>query len=305
MHEPVQHRMSTAPHARTTETKGKPVSTTTLVSEDIRSRFREDGVVHLPGLLAGEWIELLEAGHRRNMVQPGPYGKVHFADTPREFSEDRCNYFTTPEYQILLRESPLVDVVADVLGSEGLWLHHDQLFVKGAGLQKRTPWHQDSPSYSTAGWQMANTWITLDAIPAEQSLEFVKGSHRGPLYSRSEQTGTNQYTGERAPDFRADGPPIPDIDGNPEDFDIVSYAIEPGDVVLFHVSILHGGGAVASGQRRTVSYRLMGDDITYAEPLAGRCEPTFPGARTTARPGERHITSWYPQLLPRPTTPLW
>src|SRR5438874_2517905 len=83
--------------------------------------------------------------------------------------------------------------------------------------------------------------------------EFVRGSHLGPLYA-----GTSfDADGETAP-FYKDMPRIPDIEADRSSFDIVSFEIEPGDVVMFHPATLHGGGA-SEGRRRTLSVRFFGD----------------------------------------------
>ena len=67
--------------------------------------------------------------------------------------------------------------------------------------------------------------------------------------------------------------------------------------------MLHGGGA-SEGSRRTVSMRFYGDGVVY-EPRPGRPSPPFPGVASMLKPGDPLRSSWFPQLLPRPTTPLW
>jgi hypothetical protein len=34
-----------------------------------------------------------------------------------------------------------------------------------------------------AGAHLATVWLNLDVVPLDRSLEFVRGSHRGPLYN--------------------------------------------------------------------------------------------------------------------------
>ncbi len=268
------------------------------VTEDMKRRFREDGVLHLPQLLEPTWLSLIAIGIRRNVNAPGPYRKRHYQGTAREFYDDYCNYAAVPEYRMLLRDSPLVDVVAEVMETENLWLFYEQIFLKQGGLSRRTPWHQDLTYWCTTGIQLCGAWITLDKIPADQSLEFVRGSHLGPLYA-----GTSFDPNDETTPFYPDWPRIPDIEANREQFDITSFAIEPGDVVIFHPAVLHGGGA-SEGRRRTLSVRFFGDDAIY-EQRPGRTEPPYPGLEATCTPGQPLRGSWFPQLLPRPATPLW
>src|ERR1700742_1821393 len=92
------------------------------VTEEMKRRFREDGVVHLPQLLEPTWRGLISTGIRRNVNAPGPYRKRHYEGTEREFYDDYCNYAAIPEYRMLLRDSPLVDVVAEIMQTANLWL---------------------------------------------------------------------------------------------------------------------------------------------------------------------------------------
>src|SRR2546430_2772511 len=107
----------------------------------MRRQFWDDGVVLLPGVLAPTWMDLVELGIKRNLNNPGPYCQHHYADTPRAFVDDYCNFAANPEYQMLVRHSPVVDVVAAILGTDNLWLFYDQIFVKAApqGEARRTP----------------------------------------------------------------------------------------------------------------------------------------------------------------------
>ena len=147
------------------------------VTADMQDAFRDDGVVLLPQVLGADWMDLVELGIRRNLRTPGPYFQHHYDGTPRAFIDDFCNYWSIPEYRMLVEHSPIAEIVASVLGSENLWLFYEQIFVKDApaGEARRTPWHQDITYWITGGTQLAGFWITLDDTPAEDSLEFVRG----------------------------------------------------------------------------------------------------------------------------------
>lgn len=268
-------------------------------SPGLTDTFRADGVVHLPKALDGEWIDLIELGIRRNLNSPGPYATRVFEGTEREIYIDHCNVSAVPEFKILLQDSPIVDIVAEILGTENLWLFFEQVWIKAGGTARRTPWHQDAPYWMTEGSQVCGFWITLDKVSPEQSLEFVKGSHLGPLYagmSFDPDDETKPYY-EHSP-----WPRMPDIQADRSSWDIVSFDNEPGDVVMFHPAALHGGGASDAG-RRTLSLRFFGDDVTYA-PRPGKASPPFPGVAANIKPGEPLRSSWFPQVLPRPAT-IW
>jgi ectoine hydroxylase-related dioxygenase (phytanoyl-CoA dioxygenase family) len=262
---------------------------------DLHQRFVDDGVVHIPGVLNAEWMELVRLGIARNVLQPGPYARRLYEGTEREIYLDYCNVAVVPEFQILVRESPVCGVVADVLGSDALWLFFEQIWLKDGGETRRTAWHQDATTWLTGGAQQCGVWITLDPLEARHSLEFVRGSHRGPLYG-----GTKL---DLAPDDDTTPvydalPRLPDIEAHRDAFDIVSFPNEPGDLVVFHPATLHGGGA-GPGQRRTLSLRFFGDDVVYAPP-PGRPSPPFPGIASTHVPGQPLRSAWFPQVFPAP-----
>jgi ectoine hydroxylase-related dioxygenase (phytanoyl-CoA dioxygenase family) len=267
-----------------------------MTATDLRERFAEDGVVHVPGFLDAEWLDLVRLGVERNMASPGPNARTLYAGTDREMYLDYCNYRGVPEYRILLADSPIVDLVAGVVDSDDLWLFFEQIWIKEGGTARRTPWHQDLTVWLTSPGKLCGCWITLDPLPAERSLEFVRGSHLGPLYDMTRLDGD---PGDDTAPLYGGMDRLPDIESDRGSYDIVSFPNEPGDVVLFHPAILHGGGASMT-RRRTLSLRFYGDDVTY-EPPVGPPSPAFPGVGSTVAPGQPLRSSWFPRVRPRPT----
>jgi ectoine hydroxylase-related dioxygenase (phytanoyl-CoA dioxygenase family) len=256
--------------------------------------FARDGIAFLRGAVEQTWIDLLAAGIDRAIEQPSPYKRVRCAGGPDEFIDDECSYFTTPEYKIFLHESPLIDLVAEVLNTQDLWLFFDQTFAK-AGASGPTNWHQDTPYFCAAGSQFASVWVNVDPVPLEASLRMVSGSHLGPLREAQDTDPAVQRQEQSSlPDQ------WPNVDEHADDFDVVSYPIEPGDVVLFHPSILHGGAPTIGGRRRTVSFRLFGEDVVFQRAPAGKMVPRLPGVLGSGlMPGDPLRGPWFPKLLPR------
>jgi ectoine hydroxylase-related dioxygenase (phytanoyl-CoA dioxygenase family) len=277
---------------------GASVSEPFVVTDKVKRQFWEDGVVHLPQVLDPTWVDLVEAGVARNVRNPGPNAIRHYQGTPREFFDDYCNYDAIPEYQMLLRHSPIAGIVAEVLGTERLWLYYEQVFVKepGEGSPRRTPWHQDITYWITGGTQLAGFWITLEDLPVEESLEFVRGSHRGPVYAGTAFDPDDETT----PYLPGDAyERIPDIEADRDRYDIVAFPITRGDAVLFHPGMLHGGGASPYGRRRrTLSIRFFGDDVVYRP--NERPAPKFPGTSALLEPGAPLRGPWFPQVHPIP-----
>ena len=73
----------------------------------------------------------------------------------------------------------------------------------------------------------------------------------------------------------------------------VPWAVEPGDMVVFHANVLHGGAPTRPGRRRrTVSLRYFGDDAVFAprqriatDPEGKRVATTLASAFGEMRPG--------------------
>lgn len=69
---------------------------------------------------------------------------------------------------------------------------------------------------------------------------------------------------------------LPEIETDRSSWDIVSYAVEPGDVIAFHTSTLHGGGTVnaLTPERRTLTLRYFGES-TRCETRPGQAGPFY------------------------------
>jgi len=215
-----------------------------------------DGVVRLEGALTTEGLELLERFVEESLATPGP-GAVEF------YPEDEARFFqdTGQRFMPVVRRLGLDAMVEALWGEPRLWYMGEQLFLKEGGSSRRTAWHQDTSYLRMRGRQMVACWITLEPLPRRHCLEFVRGSHLGTLYNGSAFAATDD-TQPLYPDSPL--PRVPDIEAHREDFDIVSWDVAPGDVLVFHLGILHGGAGTEPGmRRRTASLRFMGPDVVY------------------------------------------
>ena len=89
---------------------------------------------------------------------------------------------------------------------------------------------------------------------------------------------------------------LPPIEANRADYPIVGWAMEPGDVLAFHMLALHASAGVEPGRRRRVfSLRVMGDDITHA-PRRWMTSPAFPGLEETLSAGAPMAHPLFPVL---------
>ncbi len=275
-----------------------------LITDEVKTAYDRDGVVLLRQALHPEWLLLIELGLQRVMGNAGQKKHLFFEGTDGEFVETIRNTEVTPELQRLVYDSPVADVIGALIGSDDIWLYSDEFFVKEGGNCERTPWHQDTPYWPVAGDQIASMWISLDPLPKEECLEYVRGSHRGPLYDGF--SPGKVLDDPTLPHYGEAYPRLPDIEADRASFDIVSWDIEPGDVIVAHPSVLHGGGPTGpTGRRRALTVRCYGSDIVYAaRPPTRPTVPLTPGLSLTLAPGDPLRSPWYPRLRPVPAHQL-
>ena len=78
-----------------------------LLTQGDIDAFQRDGVVLVKGLFA-DHVETLRAGIARNMNAPGPYAAENLkSDEVGRFFDDYCNWTRIPEFETVLRESPI------------------------------------------------------------------------------------------------------------------------------------------------------------------------------------------------------
>ena len=264
-----------------------------LIDPQTVDRWHADGVVLLKGVFT-PWIESLSCGVAALMENPSEYGHARTVipeDGSAPFFQDYCNWQRIPEFRDFVFQSPAAEIAAALMGSQTAKFFHEHTLVKQPGGSTVTPWHHDQPYYCVEGRQNVSLWIPLDPVAEAISLRCIRGSHRwDEEFSPTRFNGSKLYSHSR---FKE----LPDIDAHQEDYDIVSWALEPGDAVAFHFRTLHGARGNSSARaRRVFSARWVGDDATFAD-RGGVTSPPFPGLKL--RDGEPLIADEFPQVWPR------
>lgn len=271
---------------------------------ELNAELAHDGVVLLRGALTPDEVARVEDVFEHGRANPSPGAYSVYPETGATFYIDTFNAANWDAYEPAFRDTSVPDHVAALWGSEDIWFFYEQLFLKEGGTMRRTPWHQDSSYLPVAGDNVAVCWITLDSLTAEESLEFVKGSHRGPMFNTS-AFDANDDT--KPIDPTLDLPPLPNVESSRDDFEIVSWAVEPGDMVVFHPNSLHGGAPTTPGRRRrTVSLRYFGADATYRplrrivmDPEGKRVAETLASAFGAMQEGEPFRSPLFRKVRPR------
>ena len=262
-----------------------------MIDEATIEAYAADGAVPLRGILDDATLDLRRPGIDANMASPSEYSCEYTPDgSPGRFWDDYCNWQRIPEYRQVLFESPLAEAAAALMQSETARLFHEHVLVKEPGTTELTPWHHDQPYYCVNGDQNISLWVPLDPVPVESSIRFVAGSHRGPMY-----VPMLFMTNEPYPYDGFD--PVPDIEAELDRHRILQWAVDPGDVIAFHMRTLHSAAGSAT-RRRAFSARFVGDDATYAVRPAPT-SPPFPEVAAVLGHGDPLDHPTFPVLYPQ------
>ena len=283
-----------------------------------RSEFARDGAILLKGILTGEWTERLARGLDHVIARQG----VMSHDLGGNLRTDQFPSLMSEELQSVVAESPLAEVAGQILDCT-VRFYMDQLFYKDRGEVPPTPWHQDTCYYNVEGEHLVRTWVSPDPVPEDISLEVVKGSHlwnvtyrslagrdpeldeearriqeaadgRTPMLGPESHQGWSYFKGIR--DMSA--PPVPDIEGHRDSYEILRWDYEPGDVLVFHANILHGarGGVFSPTQRRAHALIWAGEDVRYIH-RKGQIIPD-PEPLYALEPRTGQLLSEFPEVFP-------
>jgi hypothetical protein len=236
--------------------------------EEIES-FQRDGAVCLRGFVSPDSLDVLRQGIDHNLAHPSPRAKLaNRPDDPGRFIEDFRCWQENQFYRGFIFAPGLGEASATLMQSTQARLYHDHMLTKEAATRQKTPWHQDQPYYNIEGMRNCSFWIPVDPVDRDATLEFIAGSHKGPwLMPRSFMDSQAKWFPEGSLKE------LPDIESARQDYPILGWQLEPGDVVCFHMLTLHAS-AGSTKRRRVFSVRFLGDDVVH-EPRGWTTSPDF------------------------------
>ena len=147
----------------------------------------------------------------------------------------------------LAMHPPLVDMVSQVIGDDvALW--GCQVFCKPAEEGYETPWHQDGQYWPIRPLATCTVWIALEpSLRSNGCLRVIPGSHKDKVlhpHLHEDRTDLVLNQALQADTF------------DPKD--AVDLELQPGQMSLHDVYMIHGAEANTSGIRRTgVAIRYM------------------------------------------------
>ena len=275
-----------------------------MVTQTEISRFADDGVVFLKQAFGGEWIDRLAGGIEANIENPSDRGRIWDRDEQgRTCFYDSQVWREIEAYKDFAYNSACAQIAGELLQAKSVNFFFDAVFVRTPGAQFRTPWHQDEPYWSVEGFDTCSIWMPLVPVEKKSALEFVKGSHKWP--QKYQQTNFGELSGDERDQVvfdESETVPFPDVESNRDDYDILSWDMQPGDCVAFNARIIHGGSGNLSPNRdlKVFNTQWLGDDVR----IKFRKEGMDPDHSKIMReygmkPGERPGVELYPEIWVR------
>ena len=234
------------------------------ISDALVDEFEHQGAVCLRGLFAQNWLEKLADGVDKNFANPGPDHTVYTKPgEPGGFYDDYCNWQHIDEYRDFILNSPAAEIAARLMRSKTSRIYHDHVLVKEPGTREVTPWHHDQPYYGVDGNQLCSIWLPLDQVPKSACPEFVAGSHSTDVLFYPRLFIDHQDYADGVEGFET----IPDINAKRDDYQLLSWDLDLGDCIVFHMRTIHGAPATTGlkSRRRGFSTRWLGDDARFAQ----------------------------------------
>lgn len=147
----------------------------------------------------------------------------------------------------LAMHKPIVDLVEQLIGPDiMLWGCH--VFCKPAHEGFETPWHQDGHYWPIRPLATCTVWVALEPSTLENGcLRVIPGSHADKhLHPHLHEDRTDLTLNQRM------------ADGTFNEADAADLELQPGQMSMHDVYMIHGAKANTSGQRRTgVALRYM------------------------------------------------
>jgi len=147
----------------------------------------------------------------------------------------------------LAMHKPIVDLVEQLIGPDiVLWGCH--VFCKPAQEGFETPWHQDGHYWPIRPLATCTVWVALEPSTRENGcLRVIPGSHTDKhLHPHLHEDRNDLTLNQRM------------VDGTFNESDAADLELQPGQMSMHDVYMIHGAKANTSGQRRTgVALRYM------------------------------------------------
>ena len=163
------------------------------------------------------------------------------------------------------RHPRLLDMLEQLLGPDLiLWI--TRILCKPAIKGREVPWHQDGEYWLMRPLATCSAWIAVDPVTtANGCMRFIPGSHlRQELYRHHQANRDNLVLNLELDQDQFD------------EADAVNVELEPGQISLHDVRLIHGSLANSSGQRRAALIMRYMPATSYYDRTLGRRRDNSP-----------------------------
>lgn len=252
------------------------------------SEYEDNGVVCIRNAVEPKWVDRMLKLVDVQLNAPSRWvNDANPSATRNRLFTDRYMWRDNAEIKAYIYESGVASIAGQAMKSSTIRFYFDHLLVKEPETTAPTPWHQDAPYWPFKGKQICSLWLALTDTTIEQSsLEFIRGSHLLNKYYMPKTFGERKNHPNSWQLEGIEGEPVPAIEENRADFDVVGWDVKAGDGLLFSAWTLHGarGNSSTDHRRAALSTRWLGDDVIwYPHPGA---DPTVTQDNVSVQPGE-------------------
>jgi ectoine hydroxylase-related dioxygenase (phytanoyl-CoA dioxygenase family) len=250
--------------------------------------FHTDGAVRVSGVFSQVWLDRIVEAVEFVLAHPTILAQATALLGGGGFSGDAFMWKTHDGFRDFIFFSPAARLAQQLFRSVTVTAFYDQIFAKPAGSGAPTPFHEDVSSWPINGDQVCAMWIPLDpCTPDTAALRVVRGSHRWGRRFLPVTPGASHLS--QIGQYEA----VPDL----SQYEILSWDLVPGDLVLFHPAALHGAtGTGPQRQRRAFVSRWVGDGVTF-QPRHAVLPLLW---RHGLKPGDPIGGPLFPRVLPEP-----
>ena len=158
-------------------------------------------------------------------------------------------HFVLPWVDALTREPAILNAVERVLGPN-LLAWNTSWFVKFPGDKAFVSWHQDGTYWGLSPMEVATAWVALGPVtPANGCMRVIPGSHTRTHLPQRDTFADNNVLSRGQ-----------EITVAVDETRAVDLALQPGQISLHHLWIVHGSNANRSDEPR------IGIAIRYVAP---------------------------------------
>jgi ectoine hydroxylase-related dioxygenase (phytanoyl-CoA dioxygenase family) len=218
-----------------------------------RAAYERDGAIVVRAALDRRWIERMRTAIAR-LIDTHPGVTLWMARVD-------------PEFAAFAADAGLAQLAGELMSADRVNFFYDQMFVKQPRSSNPTPLHQDLPYWPVEGEQIISIWVPFDRVTRDNSVvQYVKGSHRwGRMFEPVSFSQENVPRDKRV--GSAGYERIVDPDVVVKENEILSWELDPGDVLVHHPLTLHFAtpNLTANENRRAIALRYVGPNSRFID----------------------------------------